>query len=105
MRTTMSSMRMLAILLAAFAAMDTASSQSDWQVGRATFYGTDGWSIHQGSCGFYYIFQASSNVSYLVYCSGTIFSSHMVTTLQSEPLGWDVAAMSDANPLYPGSCG
>ncbi|KAL0029567.1 hypothetical protein WJX79_004717 [Trebouxia sp. C0005] len=60
--------------------MDTASSQSDWQVGRATFYGTDGWSIHQGSCGFYYIFQ-------------------------SEPLGWDVAAMSDANPLYPGSCG
>ena len=101
----MSSLRVLAVLLAAFAAMDTASSQSDWQVGRATFYGTDGWSIHQGSCGFYYIFQARSNVSFSVCCSVTIFSSYMVMALQSEPLGWDVAAMSDANPLYPGSCG
>ena len=39
------------------AMLATAQSQSDWQVGRATFYGTDGWSIHQGSCGFYYIFE------------------------------------------------
>ena len=44
----------LAILLAALA---VACAQSDWKVGRATFYGTDGWSIHQGSCGFYYIFE------------------------------------------------
>lgn len=38
-------------------ALGSASAQSDWNVGRATFYGTDGWSIHQESCGFYYIFQ------------------------------------------------
>ncbi|KAL3137553.1 hypothetical protein ABBQ38_004834 [Trebouxia sp. C0009 RCD-2024] len=38
-------------------ALGSASAQSDWKVGRATFYGTDGWSIHQGSCGFYYIFE------------------------------------------------
>lgn len=43
-------------LLTALTAISKSSSQSDWQVGRATFYGTDGWSIHQGSCGFYYIF-------------------------------------------------
>ena len=46
-----------ALSLAMLALMWTARAYSDWQVGRATFYGTDGWSIHQGSCGFYYIFE------------------------------------------------
>ena len=43
-------------LLTALTAISEPSSQSEWQVGRATFYGTDGCSIHQGSCGFYYVF-------------------------------------------------
>ena len=49
---------MAALSIATLALLCTACAQSDWQVGRATFYGTDGWNIHQGSCGFYYIFEA-----------------------------------------------
>lgn len=47
---------------------------------RATFYGTDAWSIHAGSCGYG---QLAEDV-------GT---------------GWDVAALSDAVYDYKGSCG
>ena len=46
-----------AAVLAMLAVLTTATCQSDWQIGRATFYGTDGWNIHEGSCGFYYIFE------------------------------------------------
>ncbi len=94
----------LLAVLAMLAVLNMAFSQSDWQVGRATFYGTDDWSIHQGSCGFYYIF----DVSGCPVCFGASVAADpepVLTFTQSEPLGWDVAAMSDANPMYPGSCG
>jgi hypothetical protein len=42
--------------------------------------GTDAWSIHKGSCDYGYIWN-------------------------NEPLGWDVAAMTDYHPDYPESCG
>lgn len=51
-----------------------------WKDGRATYYGTDAWSIHMGSCGYGYIYK-------------------------DEPLGWDVAAMTDVSPNYGDSCG
>ncbi|KAL6766931.1 hypothetical protein ACKKBG_A37945 [Auxenochlorella protothecoides x Auxenochlorella symbiontica] len=51
-----------------------------WQKGRATYYGTDGWSIHTGSCGFGYQWPDV----------GT---------------GFDVAAIADAAPEFGGSCG
>ena len=47
---------------------------------RATHYGTDGWSIHKGSCGYG---QLAEDV-------GT---------------GWDIAALSDSVGDYKGSCG
>jgi hypothetical protein len=47
---------------------------------RATFYGSDGWSIHSGSCGYG---QLAEDV-------GT---------------GWDVAALADGAYDYQGSCG
>lgn len=47
---------------------------------RATFYGTDAWSIHTGSCGYG---QLAEDV-------GT---------------GWDVAALTDSAWDYKGSCG
>ncbi|GAX75119.1 hypothetical protein CEUSTIGMA_g2563.t1 [Chlamydomonas eustigma] len=51
-----------------------------WKSGRATFYGLGNWSIMKGSCNYGYI--------------GT-----------EEPLGWDVAALADADlPDYPESC-
>ncbi|GAB4814157.1 hypothetical protein N2152v2_001203 [Parachlorella kessleri] len=52
----------------------------DWRAGRASYYGTDGWSIHKGSCGF-------------GYCWPDIGT------------GWDVAAIADASPEFAGSCG
>ncbi|KAL4856466.1 Expansin-A32 [Chlorella vulgaris] len=60
--------------------MGAATAQGDWQKGRATYYGTDGWSIHKGSCGFGYQYKDI----------GT---------------GWDVAAIADASPEFAGSCG
>lgn len=53
-----------------------------WRTGRATFYGgpTDPWSIHAGACNYGYLYN-------------------------DDPLGWNVAAMNDGNPLYEDSCG
>lgn len=53
-----------------------------WRTGRSTFYGgpSDPWSIHKGACEFGYLYS-------------------------TDPLGWDVAAMNDGNPLYEDSCG
>ena len=95
---------MAARVLAALALLYTACAQSEWQVGRGTFYGTDGWSIHQGSCGFYYIsrcVEAVELMEFVVHKAGTV----RICVLQDEPLGWNVAAMTHVNPLYPGSCG
>ena len=63
----------LAMLLAALA-LGSACTQSDWKVGRATFYGTDGWSIHQGSCGFYYIFEVCQAPVHF-YCASIVKAS------------------------------
>eukprot|EP00198_Chlamydomonas_reinhardtii_P012309 XP_001701646.1 predicted protein [Chlamydomonas reinhardtii] len=53
----------------------------NWRSGRATWFGgSDGWSIHNGSCSYQYI-------------------------QKDEPLGWDVAAMTDVHPEYQDSCG
>lgn len=68
---------LLALLLAA---RGLGQPTGPWMVGRATYYGTDAWSIHKGSCGY-----------------GTIY--------QDEPLGWNVAAMPDTAPGYADSCG
>lgn len=53
-----------------------------WRTGRSTFYGgpTDPVSINHGACGFGYLYD-------------------------DDPLGWDIAAMNDGNPLYEDSCG
>lgn len=58
------------------------SYDMQWRSARSTFYGgpTDGWSIHSGACGFGYLYS-------------------------DDPLGWNVAAMNDGNPLYEDSCG
>lgn len=57
-------------------------SEAEMRLGRATFYGNEPWlwNIHQGSCGYGYIFP-------------------------DEPLGWDVAALADVHYEYQGSCG
>jgi len=67
-------------VLCAFVALATVQVATAWSVGRATFYGKDGWSIHSGSCGYGYLDEKI----------GT---------------GWDTAAASDRNPDYGGSCG
>ena len=56
----------LLCLLAAPLAL-AASSITQWRSGRATYYGNEPWlwSIHEGSCGYGYLFK-------------------------DEPLGWDV---------------
>lgn len=53
-----------------------------WRIGRGTFYGNEpwAWSIHEGSCGYGYIWE-------------------------DEPLGWDVAAIPDVHYEFAGSCG
>lgn len=51
-----------------------------WRRGRATFYGTDAWSIHKGSCGFGWL-------------------DRTVAT------GYNIAAISDTAPDFAGSCG
>eukprot|EP00884_Botryococcus_braunii_P002835 jgi/Botrbrau1/12552/Bobra.0169s0089.1 len=60
-----------------------ASSQGDFYQGRATFYGVNpggGDTIMNGNCGYGYISPL-------------------------EPLGWDIGALSDANPGFRGACG
>lgn len=64
------------LLLLALAACTTAYAE----IGRATFYGKDGWSIHHGSCGYGYL------------------DEHVGT-------GWDTAAISDTARDFGGSCG
>ena len=44
--------RLLAALLVFAALAAGAAAGGDWQFGRATFYGTDAWSIHKGVCAF-----------------------------------------------------
>lgn len=58
------------------------SYDMQWRTGRSTFYGgpTDSWSIHKGACDYGYLYA-------------------------DDPLGWDVAAINDGNPLYQDSCG
>lgn len=57
-------------------------SWDGWRTGRATFYGGlgDPWTIHYGSCGYYYLHKDV----------GT---------------GWDIAALSDKCDDYYNSCG
>ncbi|KAI7842008.1 hypothetical protein COHA_004211 [Chlorella ohadii] len=43
--------------LLALLALSLTASAADWKQGRASYYGTDGWSIHKGNCGFGYISQ------------------------------------------------
>lgn len=86
---------MLRVLLTALLALSSCPSSSmaqtlaqtpttgdQWRTGRCTYYGgpTDPWSIHVGACNFGYLYG-------------------------SDPLGWDVAAINDGNPLYEDSCG
>lgn len=69
----------LAVLVASVAA-------DDWVSARATFYGRDAWSLHNGACGFGYI------------CENR-WSSQLAE-------GWDVAAISDRSNLNTGAqCG
>ncbi|WIA22297.1 hypothetical protein OEZ85_004615 [Tetradesmus obliquus] len=68
-------------LLAALAPTANAGDYDGWSQGRATFYGgSDGMSIHQGSCMF-----------------GNIDGN--------KGTGWDIAAISDKASDYAGSCG
>lgn len=60
--------------------MQNHKGYSQWADGRATFYGTDAWNIHQGSCQYGWL---DKNV-------GT---------------GWDIAAISDVAPDFQNSCG
>ncbi|KAF8069379.1 EXPA2 [Scenedesmus sp. PABB004] len=80
----MAPLRALGLLLLAAALLAPARAVVDWQwrVGRATNYGAAGdpWSIHVGSCGYYYLDPTVNK-------------------------GWDVAAITDAAPDYKGSCG
>lgn len=72
----------LTFFLLAALCMFTVAKPGDLRYGRATFYGNEPWlwSIHEGSCGYNYIFP-------------------------DEPLGWDVAALADVHYEYSGSCG
>ncbi|GBF98268.1 hypothetical protein Rsub_10931 [Raphidocelis subcapitata] len=73
---------LLAPLPVAALVLPGTANASDWALGRATFYGGkgDGFSIHEGSCEFG---QVDPTV-------GT---------------GWDIAALSDMDPEFEGSCG
>lgn len=70
----------LAFLMLSAAAVAIVNGQGAWKNGRATFYGLDGWSIHQGACGFGYQWP-------------DIYP------------GFDVVAISDASSEFGGSCG
>ncbi len=60
-----------------------------WVDARATYYGTDAWSIHTGECGF-----------------GYICPQRWTGGPQGLAEGWDVAAISDHSNLDTGSqCG
>jgi hypothetical protein len=67
-------------LVLACATASVSAQFGNWQTGRATFYGSDAWSIHKGSCGYGWLDKGVST-------------------------GWDVAAISDRAPDYQGSCG
>jgi len=73
----MASQQFLIVALLAITAFHSANA---WSIGRATFYGKDGWSIHHGSCGYGYLDEKA----------GT---------------GWDTAALSDTAGDFKGSCG
>ncbi|KAI8470465.1 MAG: RlpA-like double-psi beta-barrel-protein domain-containing protein-containing protein [Monoraphidium minutum] len=70
----------LIVLLGAVGLCGAFAQAPKWNAGRATYYGTDGWSIHSGSCAYG---QLSEDV-------GT---------------GWDIAALHDVAADYKGSCG
>lgn len=79
----MLSFSVLCLLSAALSAQGYDVQQvrnTPWKDARATYYGTDDWSIHRGSCNFGYIWE-------------------------DEPLGWDAAAITDFHPDYGTSCG
>lgn len=73
-------MATVTLALVALLAWAASASAAGWQTSRSTYYGTDAWSIHTGSCGY----------GYLAGDVGT---------------GWDIAALSDSSPDYRGSCG
>lgn len=56
------------------------STFGSWLDGRITFYGTDGFSVHRGSCGYGFLDPDAST-------------------------GWDIAAPADRNLNFTGSCG
>jgi hypothetical protein len=69
------------LLLLLLLLLAPAAADDGWKRGRATFYGQDGGStIHQGSCMF-----------------GNLKAG--------QGTGYDIAALSDADPEYAGSCG
>lgn len=78
---------MAVVALAAAAAPAAAWGEGDWVDARATFYGRDAWSLHEGSCGF-----------------GFVCPNRWSGQLKS---GYDLVALSDKSPLYNGkaSCG
>lgn len=82
MRDTAKMVRSWMVAMIAMGLIAGLDAQGDWRRGRGTFYGNEPWlwSIHEGSCGFGYIWP-------------------------DEPLGWDVAALPDAHYEYDGSCG
>lgn len=74
------------LLVLAFTALIASVAAEDWVDARATFYGLDAWSLHNGACGFGYT------------CDNR-WSSQLAQ-------GWDVAAISDRSNLNTGSqCG
>lgn len=75
-------LKALTSFLALVGGVGAVSYDMQWRTGRSTFYGgpTDSWSIHSGACNYGYLYG-------------------------SDPLGWNVAAMNDGNPLYEDSCG
>lgn len=82
--TTIASSSSLVVLL--LAALVASASAQDWVTARATFYGLDAWSLHNGACGFGYICQNR-------------WGSQLAE-------GWDVAAISVRSNLNTGAqCG
>eukprot|EP00208_Stichococcus_sp_RCC1054_P003401 CAMPEP_0206142420 /NCGR_PEP_ID=MMETSP1473-20131121/16788_1 /ASSEMBLY_ACC=CAM_ASM_001109 /TAXON_ID=1461547 /ORGANISM="Stichococcus sp, Strain RCC1054" /LENGTH=297 /DNA_ID=CAMNT_0053537415 /DNA_START=113 /DNA_END=1006 /DNA_ORIENTATION=- len=63
----------------------TAYDTGSWINGRATFFGRDAWSLHEGSCGFGFV------------CPRR-WSSELAH-------GYDLTAISDQNPLFKGHRG
>ena len=84
----------LAAILAVVGLLGTACAQPVGQLGgwvdaRATYYGTDAWSIHTGECGF-----------------GYICPQRWTGGPHGLAEGWDITAISDQSNLDTGSqCG